>query len=117
VKFVSLPDIPDVIERITISYVVKDTEHWSASVGRDMSCNRLGWHDANQISYSQMVTSGSVGRVRSYCGRLHWNSQWQSMPSKVMERSSDMSGPYKRVRRDVFGRVEDNVRGNREEEK
>ncbi len=48
-KFVSLPDIPDVIERITISYVVKDTEHWSASVGRDMSCNRLGWHDANQI--------------------------------------------------------------------
>jgi hypothetical protein len=39
------------------------------------------------------------------------------MPSKVMERSSDMSGPYKRVRRDVFGRVEDNVRGNREEEK
>jgi len=63
VKFVSLPDIPDVIERITISYVVKDTEHWSASVGRDMSCNRLGWHDANQI---ELLPDG-YKRVRRTC--------------------------------------------------
>jgi hypothetical protein len=63
VKFVSLPDIPDVIERITISYVVKDTEHWSASVGRDMSCNRLGWHDANQIA----LLPDGYKRVRRTC--------------------------------------------------
>jgi hypothetical protein len=41
-----------------------------------------------------------ASRIRwvSHCGRLHWNSQRQSMPSKSRAPSSDISGPYTRTR-------------------